>query len=256
MERPSSEHLDTIEELVSIIENAEATIENIKQELNVLASHLGDSIEDREQLLKVVSYVYWTVPEIRSESLALSVTGKPSPHLMLPQLKSATFGVCPLCGEGKPISSRRQMKETILDERRRRRKGTLHEDFDSCYRDWRLCKTCSDRQAERNRQESSRRWKEREEAIKNREIAKKKRTSELRSMPYREYLKTPEWQATRTHQLRRAGYACQVCNAKGGLLNVHHRTYERRGNEAQEDLVVLCRGCHELFHREGKLAHH
>jgi 5-methylcytosine-specific restriction endonuclease McrA len=76
-----------------------------------------------------------------------------------------------------------------------------------------------------------------------------KRLGELRSMPYREYLKTPEWQACRRDALRRADYSCQVCNS-GGPLDVHHRTYERRGTERASDLIVLCRDCHALFHGE------
>jgi 5-methylcytosine-specific restriction endonuclease McrA len=42
-----------------------------------------------------------------------------------------------------------------------------------------------------------------------------------------------------------------VCNeeaSKGKPLDVHHRTYERRGAEKAEDVIVLCRRCHELFH--------
>lgn len=79
------------------------------------------------------------------------------------------------------------------------------------------------------------------------------RSRELATMPYREYLQTPEWQARRLRALERAGHRCQVCN-DGKQLNVHHRTYERRGNERDEDLFTLCRGCHSIFHREGKLA--
>jgi hypothetical protein len=32
------------------------------------------------------------------------------------------------------------------------------------------------------------------------------------------------------------------------LLNVHHRTYERRGYELPEDLTVLCVACHTAVH--------
>lgn len=77
---------------------------------------------------------------------------------------------------------------------------------------------------------------------------------ELRSMPYSEYLQTPEWQETRRRAMKRAGFRCQVCNAYGVRLNVHHRTYERRGCEENQDLITLCEGCHEIFHNSGKLA--
>ena len=65
------------------------------------------------------------------------------------------------------------------------------------------------------------------------------------------YLRTNHWQHRRLMALRRAGWRCQVCNeeaSKGKPLDVHHRTYERRGAEKAEDVIVLCRRCHELFH--------
>lgn len=74
-----------------------------------------------------------------------------------------------------------------------------------------------------------------------------------RYMPYVMYLKTYHWEIARMHALIRAGERCQVCNA-GGLLEVHHRTYERRGAELPGDLIVLCRSCHETFHKNGRLA--
>jgi hypothetical protein len=76
---------------------------------------------------------------------------------------------------------------------------------------------------------------------------------ELRAMPYQEYLQTPEWQKKRVAALSRANHRCQVCNSRGPL-DVHHRTYERRGSEDEHDLTVLCRRCHELFHSLARLA--
>lgn len=64
---------------------------------------------------------------------------------------------------------------------------------------------------------------------------------------YREYLQSPEWQVRRQWALARAGYRCQVCNGQG-VLDCHHRTYERVGREHPEDVTVLCRRCHQLFH--------
>jgi hypothetical protein len=79
------------------------------------------------------------------------------------------------------------------------------------------------------------------------------RAAELAAMPYPDYLQTPEWQERRKVMLKLAGYRCRVCNADK-LLHVHHRTYERRGNEQPGDLIVLCDGCHKLFHDNRKLA--
>jgi 5-methylcytosine-specific restriction endonuclease McrA len=69
----------------------------------------------------------------------------------------------------------------------------------------------------------------------------------LKTMPYREYLKTPEWQERRKAAYRRAQNRCQLCN-NTGVLNVHHRDYTRRGNELNSDLIVLCDKCHKKFH--------
>jgi hypothetical protein len=76
----------------------------------------------------------------------------------------------------------------------------------------------------------------------------------FKGMAYRDYLQTAHWELTRAAALERAKHRCQLCNGLKGGLNVHHRTYERLGNELPEDLIVLCRDCHTIFHKEGKLA--
>jgi hypothetical protein len=78
------------------------------------------------------------------------------------------------------------------------------------------------------------------------------RLNELKQMPYDEYLRTPEWKKRRKKQLKSAGHRCQVCNSPK-RLNVHHRTYDRRGQELPQDLIVLCRNCHSIFHKTSKL---
>ena len=74
--------------------------------------------------------------------------------------------------------------------------------------------------------------------------------------PYIAYLASPQWRARADAAIARAGGRCQVCNVDRWFsrLNVHHRTYERLGRERPEDLIVLCRHCHDLFHKHGKLA--
>jgi hypothetical protein len=79
------------------------------------------------------------------------------------------------------------------------------------------------------------------------------RVLKLRRMPYQEYLQTDHWKAKRAEALAVAEYRCQVCNGMDGIT-VHHRTYERRGEELLSDLIALCKSCHGLFHGNGKLA--
>jgi 5-methylcytosine-specific restriction endonuclease McrA len=65
---------------------------------------------------------------------------------------------------------------------------------------------------------------------------------------YQKYLRSPEWKARRMSKLKEARFRCQLCNSSGPLLECHHRTYQRCGNEQLSDLIVLCRRCHERFH--------
>ena len=70
----------------------------------------------------------------------------------------------------------------------------------------------------------------------------------LKAMPYRLYLKTAHWRRTRERALDHYGATCVMCDRTP--VEVHHRTYNRRGEERLEDLIVLCREHHENFHNE------
>lgn len=76
----------------------------------------------------------------------------------------------------------------------------------------------------------------------------------LRGLRYEAYLQTPWWRARRNRALRAAGYRCTACGTKREL-QVHHRSYERLGEEQDEDLQVLCRGCHLGEHYEEVQSH-
>lgn len=113
------------------------------------------------------------------------------------------------------------------------------------YAEWarpEVCSQCSERLKKQSERSFSQRFNTEEQ-----------RRRRLASMPYGEYIQTPEWQSTRQAALRRARFKCQTC-AGGGELHVHHRTYIRRGREYASDLIVLCAGCHSLFHQNGRLA--
>ena len=69
----------------------------------------------------------------------------------------------------------------------------------------------------------------------------------LRKLPYEEYLKTGHWKFVRSRAVEYADKSCQLCKSKLHI-NVHHNTYERRGCESLNDLIVLCRECHSKFH--------
>jgi hypothetical protein len=74
----------------------------------------------------------------------------------------------------------------------------------------------------------------------------------LKKMPYADYLASDHWTRVRDAARDRAGYRCQVCNSSGDI-HVHHRSYERRGEESDADLTVLCADCHKLFHDNSRV---
>lgn len=71
---------------------------------------------------------------------------------------------------------------------------------------------------------------------------------------YEQYLRSLAWQEKRHFMLGWAGGRCQQCGYSENL-EVHHRTYDRLGNERiPEDLEVLCSPCHALLHNRAPKA--
>lgn len=69
----------------------------------------------------------------------------------------------------------------------------------------------------------------------------------LREMPYADYLRTTHWMAIRYRAMQRARGQCQACGRNA--TDADHMSYERRGFERPEDVMALCRTCHETKHR-------
>lgn len=79
------------------------------------------------------------------------------------------------------------------------------------------------------------------------------RAQVLHDMPYEVYLQSDHWQRLRRQKIEEAGGRCQACNASEEL-QAHHRSYADRGAEKPADLIVLCDGCHGVFHAARGLA--
>ena len=75
----------------------------------------------------------------------------------------------------------------------------------------------------------------------------------LRSIAYCEYLKTEHWKDVRERCIRAFDGKCGICNSRESI-EVHHRTYSNVGNEKPGDTIPLCGSCHDLFHKNKKLA--
>lgn len=64
---------------------------------------------------------------------------------------------------------------------------------------------------------------------------------------YAEYLASPHWQHMRAVAHEHYGGSCCLCGSTEGV-DVHHRTYERKGKERLADVTLLCRDCHRKHH--------
>lgn len=60
---------------------------------------------------------------------------------------------------------------------------------------------------------------------------------------YLNYLKSDIWRKRRFAKLEQADNKCQYCGEKDSL-QVHHLSYEHLGDEATNELLVLCTSCH------------
>ena len=94
-------------------------------------------------------------------------------------------------------------------------------------------------------------WQEYDEQEKQwLEEAQKRQEERKKFLDYYEYLQSKEWQIVRRKRLQIDGYKCQMCGT-GKNLQVHHISYEHLGQEKEiDDLVTLCKECHQKVHEE------
>ena len=64
---------------------------------------------------------------------------------------------------------------------------------------------------------------------------------------YQDYMQSPEWKSKREKVLIFWGRRCALCNSPT-RVEVHHRTYDRMGQELLTDLIPLCFECHDRHH--------
>lgn len=70
---------------------------------------------------------------------------------------------------------------------------------------------------------------------------------------YRDYLQSVHWQNLRAswepRRTRNKKPVCEFCLAGHLRLDLHHKTYNRLGEELPRDLVLICEKCHARTHR-------
>ena len=69
---------------------------------------------------------------------------------------------------------------------------------------------------------------------------------------YDRYMKSRHWRAKRIQYMKspKTSNDCAACNKRyQSNFHLHHKTYERFGNEDLDDLVMLCERCHSDVHK-------
>jgi hypothetical protein len=198
----------------------EGAIERLHQAVLSLGAQVGDDTALQEEIIK---YIYWVSNDVHTAWLGETFSLTVWKVSRIAQVESPFR--CGRCGGVLVATSKARLKKLESES-----SNLL---CDDCWRAKYTCEGTYDLEAM--------------------QAAANARLKALQTMPYREYLQTPEWQEKRKQKLRSARYRCQVCNTGKTELNVHHRTYERRGNEHLNDLIVLCKDCHSLFHQQGKI---
>ncbi len=64
---------------------------------------------------------------------------------------------------------------------------------------------------------------------------------------YDQHLRSNKWRDLRNRVMGRSGGWCERC-AGNPADHIHHRTYERLGNEDLDDLQAVCARCHGILH--------
>jgi len=58
-----------------------------------------------------------------------------------------------------------------------------------------------------------------------------------------------DFENVKSYVLNRDDYKCQYCNKKNLVLNVHHLESRMTGTNSPDNLITLCKECHNLYHQ-------
>lgn len=65
---------------------------------------------------------------------------------------------------------------------------------------------------------------------------------------YLDYLQSNKWNLKRNEILKRDNYKCKKCMTNINL-QIHHLNYNNLYNESNDELITLCKNCHENEHK-------
>ncbi len=241
-----------VHQAIAGVKEIEPVYEAARQRVHAQVLQLKQFIGDNQELQrKTIAHLYWFENYVTIESIS-ETFGIESDQVRIIAYKEYPDIRCAQCSDPLIRPDHRRPVRSLLCKSclSINRTSTNQQEVEQRLVKARYTKTKRDEQ-QKEREVQYQRGKEDKQA----QVEKKRaRIQELRAMPYRDYLLTPDWQKKRLYALKRAGGRCQVCNHLNKRLDVHHRTYERLGDEHYTDLLVLCHSCHGTFHKNGKLA--
>ncbi len=82
--------------------------------------------------------------------------------------------------------------------------------------------------------------------VRKRAWKRQERLRQLGFESYAAYLESPQWRKVRAEY--QASELAQACMCGSIEIQLHHKTYDRVGEEHLDDLEPLCRDCHAIVH--------
>lgn len=214
--------LDPIEQAIELYEEAKTLVElRHSRILDPLSS-----LTPADRLSKAVE-LYWTYQKLFTAVQLAQAIGMEKRNFQAACKANSLLNIEEFCVKckttfSKKATSKHEYQQHILFRRR--------------YKYPHICENCRKEESEEN----DRQWQ-------GRQASQEIHIKSLREMPYSEYLITNHWKQLRFIKLKRAKFRCEMC-FNNRNLQVHHKTYERRGCEDLSDLIVLCENCHGKFH--------
>ncbi len=80
------------------------------------------------------------------------------------------------------------------------------------------------------------------------EPRKKKTKVQFKFGDYKKYICSPDWEAKKKLYYANHEKVCRSCGSDEREMHLHHRSYARIYNEADNDLMPLCSMCHSALH--------
>lgn len=72
------------------------------------------------------------------------------------------------------------------------------------------------------------------------------RDTNEKTYTYEDYLNTRHWKFFRKSYISHFGGICEICGGTGEEL--HHLHYDSLGHEQFDDVIFLCKDCHQKEH--------